>query len=66
MPYNGFMPDNEIEGLEKKKAALIERYLELQQRVDDLNEQVYRLTVEIAQLNARIERARLADPRPAK
>ncbi|MBI2923493.1 MAG: hypothetical protein HYY18_20755 [Planctomycetes bacterium] len=60
------MPDNEIEGLEKKKAALIERYLELQQRVDDLNEQVYRLTVEIAQLNARIERARLADPRPAK
>lgn len=60
------MPDTGIDGLEKKKAALIERYLEVQQRVDDLNEQVYRLTVEIAQLNARIERARLAEPRPAK
>ena len=60
------MSDTRIDGLEKQKAALIERYLEVQQRVDDLNEQVYRLTVEIAQLNARIERARLAEPRPAK
>ena len=60
------MSDTGIDGLEKQKAALIERYLEVQQRVDDLNEQVYRLTVEIAQLNARIERARLAEPRPAK
>lgn len=60
------MQDTGIDDLEKKKAALIERYLEVQQRVDDLNEQVYRLTVEIAQLNARIERARLAEPRPAK
>ncbi|NUN47233.1 MAG: hypothetical protein HUU15_00195 [Candidatus Brocadiae bacterium] len=50
----------EIEDLEKAKAALIARYLELQEQVDRANDRIYAVTIEIEQLNLRIQQARAA------
>ena len=51
-----------IDTLEKEKAALIARFLELEELAEKTNDQIYKLTVEIERLNAKIERARQAAP----
>lgn len=51
-----------IEALEKEKAALIARFLELEDLAEKTNDQIYRLTIEIEQLNAKIQRVRQAEP----
>lgn len=51
-----------VDSLEKEKAALIARFLELQELAEKTNDQIYQLTVEIERLNAKIERARQAAP----
>ncbi len=56
------MREPALESLEKEKAALIARFLELQELAEKTNDQIYKLTVEIERLNARIERARQAAP----
>jgi chromosome segregation ATPase len=56
------MLEGTLEALEKKKAALIARFLELQELADRTNDRIYSLTVEIEQLNARIKEARQAAP----
>ena len=59
------MPTTEVETLEKRKSALIARYIEMQENVDDWNEKIYQLTLEIEKLNAEISRARHGAPNPA-
>jgi predicted nucleic acid-binding Zn-ribbon protein len=56
------MREPALDNLEKEKAALIARFLELQELAEKTNDQIYKLTVEIERLNARIERARQAAP----
>lgn len=56
------MREPALDTLEKEKAGLIARFLELQELAEKTNDQIYQLTVEIERLNARIERARQAAP----
>lgn len=56
------MREPALDNLEKEKAALIARFLELQELAEKTNDQIYKLTLEIERLNARIERARQAAP----
>ncbi len=49
-----------IDHLEREKATLIQRYLEIQDIVDDYNEQMYRVCCEIEILNRKIDQARTA------
>jgi len=48
----------EREQLERLKAEMINRYIGMQDKADDLNEAIYRLCCDIEMLNQRIERAR--------
>ncbi|MEK7466266.1 MAG: hypothetical protein AAB074_02525 [Planctomycetota bacterium] len=56
------MSDPSPERLEKEKAALIARFLELQDLVEKTNDQIYKLTIEIERLNAKIRQARQDAP----
>jgi hypothetical protein len=56
------MREPSLETLEKEKAALIARFLELEDLVEKTNDQIYKLTVEIERLNAKIGRARQDAP----
>lgn len=47
-----------VESLEREKADLIRRYLEIQDILDDYNEQMYKVCCEIETLNLRIGQAR--------
>jgi hypothetical protein len=44
-----------LEELEAQKRALIERYMQLQDVADNTNEQIYKITCEIARLNLQIQ-----------
>lgn len=56
------MREPAVETLEKEKAALIARFLELQELAEKTNDQIYQLTLEIEKLNAKIGRARQGAP----
>ena len=56
------MREHALENLEKEKAALIARFLELQELAEKTNDQIYQLTLEIERLNAKIKSARQATP----
>lgn len=59
------MPEEcKLEDLERAKAALITRYLEIQEILDGYNEQMYKVCCEIETLNLRIAQCR-SGPRPA-
>ncbi|MCE9583932.1 MAG: hypothetical protein K8T20_15725 [Planctomycetes bacterium] len=51
------MREHAVDTLEKEKAALIARVLELQELAEKTNDQIYQLTLEIEKLNVKIRRA---------
>ena len=53
-------PSTKVDDLEREKAALIKRYLGIQDIVDGYNEQMYKVCCEIEFLNLRIDQARAA------
>ena len=56
------MSEPSLDRLEKEKAALIARFIELQELAEKTNYQIYQLTIEIERLNAKIGRARQGAP----
>ena len=56
------MREHALETLEKEKAALIARFLELQELAEKTNDQIFQLTIEIERLNAKIKSARQSAP----
>ncbi|KAF0246829.1 MAG: hypothetical protein FD180_359 [Planctomycetota bacterium] len=56
------MRESHLDHLEKEKAALIARFLELQELAEKTNDQIYQLTIEIERLNAKIGQARQGAP----
>ena len=52
--------------LEQAKAKLIERYVVLQDQADEINKQIYELTIEIETLNGKIQEARDESARAKK
>lgn len=61
-PPSGAMPPvDSVETLEREKLALIQRYLEIQDILDDYNEKMYKVCCEIEVLNLRIVQAREAE-----
>ncbi len=51
-------PVQSLDSLEREKATLIQRYLEIQDTLDDFNEQMYKVCCEIEALNLRILQVR--------
>ena len=47
-------PDQKLQELEKKKETLVVKYLELQDKADYYNEEIYKVCCEIETLNAEI------------
>jgi hypothetical protein len=48
----------QLEALETQKEEMIQRYMELQDQADALNESIYRICCDIEILNCRIDQAK--------
>jgi len=56
------MREHAVDALEKEKAALIARVIELQELAEKTNDQIYQLTLDIEKLNVKIGRGRQDAP----